>query len=231
MGFDLNEHLPGTTLPLRRVRDWLRREGFYTSHQSIASAFPDQSPDKIMQALVDFGIVEREESSSGREDFKIKPKASLLVASHAWKPITRQVAERTLRTVIKNAEEINKNESGFHLMAVHRLRVFGSYLDKTRETFGDVDILIEIVFREQSPSFKAHLKKIEKWIEEKKIYCAPMLLEEMAKPSAQLVKHLRKGQRYAQLCSPYSVGGVDAVENQIVFDSGLGEMGGRGWAN
>lgn len=113
--------------PAREARDFLRNHGYARAE--------DDNP--LAQALAAEGYLEQ-----GEDGWQATMEGGALGNAKFIKPITRAKAETIVAEAIERAKAVNANPERY-LHYIKRLRVFGSYLDPTVDSLGDVDMAIE----------------------------------------------------------------------------------------
>jgi predicted nucleotidyltransferase len=150
MRLDLKETIAG--LPIIKIRDVLRRAGSdewqveYFAHQL---KLPVPKARKVVQELLERRWIERVPPPPRRK-LPIYYRRTLLGGSvalaKAIKPLSRPKAEQILKEFLTRVDEVNARDELTHI--VTRVRLFGSLLDRTKEDFGDIDLVMDI---EQRP--------------------------------------------------------------------------------
>ena len=116
-----------------------------------------QKAKKIMVELENQGFLKSEVKrlSEKREPWwEQTVKGAALRMASAAPQIKRSTADRLLSQLLVRVNEINNSDRFLYM--VDEVIVFGSYLDQTRMTLGDIDVAVKLERKEQDP--EKHLK-------------------------------------------------------------------------
>lgn len=109
-----------------------------------------------MIALAEAGFVERVDDGA-RHKWDATSEGAALAKATLRRQITRRTAQRLVETVAARAAEYNRTP-GFPI-SIERVRVFGSYLDETRDRLSDVDIEVDLGERLDSALARAYTRE------------------------------------------------------------------------
>lgn len=153
MNISPGEEIAG--FPAIKLRNFFRKFGADLVNVSGAAFYLGVSPrkaKKIMIALENEEYLKSEISRyTGKREiwWKQTIKGAGLRMASAAPQIKRSTADRLLSQLLIRVNEINGSDK--FLYAVEKVIVFGSYLDETRLTLGDIDIAVELQPKEQNP--------------------------------------------------------------------------------
>ena len=129
-----------------RLRDALKRmkgTEFLADHLSELIGDMERASGVLAKELTAAGLIEVvPHRSKVRPNYRLTLAGSQLANAKAGRPVSRAVADRHLSGLIERAVQVN--ESDHFLVWVERLVVFGSYLDPTVSSLGDVDVAVEL---------------------------------------------------------------------------------------
>jgi predicted nucleotidyltransferase len=136
--------------PATEVRWLMRRMRPYQGVTSkfIANVLKIEGEDQtqaVVSALTSLGYIERIDLKDDRIWFTPTDLGVSLSLASAAKRITRKTAERSIAEFMKRVHWLNHNRK--YLFKVTAVVVYGSYLTST-ESLGDVDIAVELTWRE-----------------------------------------------------------------------------------
>jgi predicted nucleotidyltransferase len=109
----------------------------------------------VAQALIADGYIQHNESGRLHVGYVLAPTGLRLASASTGKPIPRARAELLLAELIERARQINADDTWSR---VTRIEVFGSYLDASRATIGDIDLMITLADRYHFADFDAEMK-------------------------------------------------------------------------
>lgn len=159
MNISLGEEIAG--FPAIKLRNFFRK--FRTNPMNVSDAafhlgISPRKAKKILMKLENEGYLESEVDrlAEKRETWweQTVKGAGLRMASAAPQ-IKRSTADRLLSQLLIRADEVNGSEK--FLYTVEKVIVFGSYLDESRLTLGDIDIAVELQPKEQNPKKRLEL--------------------------------------------------------------------------
>jgi predicted nucleotidyltransferase len=129
------------------VREAMRKlRGREADPRAIAgdAGVEDVSVQRFVTDLRDAGLLVQTRDVSGVSWYTTLAGNALANATAA-KPVRRAVAERHLAEFFDRVREVNASD--YYLYWVEQVVVFGSFLDESAATVGDVDVAIELVTR------------------------------------------------------------------------------------
>jgi len=126
-------------------------------HHHLATGLgcsPHEAKDAA-QALIDGGYIQHHGSGGVRVGYGLAPAGLRLASASTGKPIPRARAEVLLAELMVRARQINADDTWSR---VERIEVFGSYLDASRATIGDIDLMITLADRYHFADFDEQMK-------------------------------------------------------------------------
>ncbi|MDJ0314032.1 hypothetical protein [Arthrobacter sp. H35-D1] len=141
-------------LPATVVRGFLRRVKNADFDEEWALTLldaPDEEPAVVVLGLLEAqGYIERTGAShKGTPWWRTTILGNALAMASFGRPISRKTAERLVSKMLERARLYNSDLTRPYY--VQRLRIFGSYLDKTIDPLGDVDVELVIGHRVTDP--------------------------------------------------------------------------------
>lgn len=135
-------------LPAADARHLMRAYGDYRSaHTACTLLGLDEGPAEAqLDSFVEAGYLRLDESKRQPRQWITTIKGNALAQAGFGKPISRRTANRHLSEVIERARSYNADQK--YLLSVSSIRVFGSYLDETVGSLGDLDLAVTVVRRE-----------------------------------------------------------------------------------
>jgi hypothetical protein len=136
--------------PAMEVRWLMRRMRPYqgVTAKFIANVLKIEGEDQtqaVVTELMNLGYIEKIDLKDDRIWFTPTELGVSLSLASAAKRITRKTAEKTIAEFMKRVRWLNHNRK--YLFKVTAIVVYGSYLTST-ESLGDVDIAVELTWRE-----------------------------------------------------------------------------------
>lgn len=134
---------------LIKIRDLLRRaldEEFDACWVAQSTAASEADANALIKELTNRKLIEvvlNSPASSPR--FKLARDGHSLAAAKAIPRISRARAEQILNGFMKRVHEVNDDDD-FGVF-VGKVYVFGSFLDKSKERLGDLDLIVTLPFR------------------------------------------------------------------------------------
>lgn len=129
-----------------RLRTALRRVGdgeFFAEGLAQGYGAPEVSCEQIADALLTAGLIRIEaHDQEGHRLFRTTIDGNALAMATAAPPVTRRTATRALDGLVERAKEVNRDPD--LLYWVNEITVFGSYLDQSSTSVGDVDVVVAI---------------------------------------------------------------------------------------
>lgn len=96
----------------------------------------------LLKELVQAGYLERKIDHLRRKYYSTTPLAMRLKNASAAAPVPRSKADQMLLDLRNRAEMVNLDPD--YTWRVSKLVVFGSYLDKSKDKLGDVDVMVKL---------------------------------------------------------------------------------------
>lgn len=132
------------------AREVVRRLG---SRDSVAASIEDLllkygfegSTDEVVKRLQEEGFVELAATTVSGEWWTTTIAGNALAMASFGKPITRKTADRLVAGLLDRTRETNADPA--QLLAVERIRLFGSYQQPDIDPLGDIDIELSLVRR------------------------------------------------------------------------------------
>src|SRR5207244_9199864 len=87
---------------------------------------------------------------SSEQYYEVTTLGNALAMATAGKPIHRRTADRLLSDFLSRVKQVNEDDH--FLYKVTRVVVFGSYLDAQKETLNDLDLAVDLEFKEADMS-------------------------------------------------------------------------------
>ena len=137
-------------MPAILAREVVRRLG---SGDSVAAAIEDllrkygfeEPADKVVKRLQEEGFVELAATTTSGEWWTTTIAGNALAMASFGSPITRKTADRLVAGLLDRTREMNSDPA--QLLAVERIRLFGSYLHPDIDPLGDIDIELSLARR------------------------------------------------------------------------------------
>lgn len=141
-------------LPASAARQFLRRVKNDEFEEAWALSLLDtpdiDKPSTTLGLFKAQGYIERTGNPDGRYLWwRTTILGNALAMASFGRPISRRTAERLVAEMLERARDYNSDSSKPYY--VQRLRIFGSYLDKTIDPLGDVDVELVIGHRVTDP--------------------------------------------------------------------------------
>lgn len=111
-------------------------------------------PRVALRRIQEAGYLRRLEGMEG-SGWDLTPKGERLVMASAGRPIHRATAEKKLNGLLERVAQVNYDP--YFLYSVKQVKVFGSYLDDSKDRLGDIDVVIELVGRGSKEDFSKKL--------------------------------------------------------------------------
>lgn len=137
-------------LPALEVRRLLRQHydfGWFLESAADTLGMDEAETQPILEALEKEGFIRRGRVTEGRQVWETELKGRQLAKAGAGPGYRRQTAERHLEQFLVRVSELAERPEFLH--RVRKVILFGSFLDPTRDPVGDVDLAIDLVFKEQ----------------------------------------------------------------------------------
>jgi hypothetical protein len=134
--------------PARKIRAAFRRlsEGTFFNAQFLEEKLGLEPPEaeKLVRDLLQEEFIEPDEEDPGW--WGLAPKGMELRKASATKPMPREKADELLAQFLDRVHEVR--DDPYWLFEVEEARVFGSYLDESCQSLGDLDLVYRLVRRE-----------------------------------------------------------------------------------
>lgn len=129
-----NEYLH--TIPMIKIRDFLRvySDGFTKKELKNYFNLSDIETTQIIKSLLQKELVQIELKG----DYTLSDNGYMLCRARSVSPIKKEKADKLFNEFLQRVNEVNNDD--FYLWKVEKLYLFGSYLDKTKDDYGDIDI-------------------------------------------------------------------------------------------
>lgn len=208
---------PKTTIagvPILRVRDALRRLGPSRSMTDRAEFLtywlkvPSQQAEQIGETLAAQGLIERGEHG----EWWLTPEGGRLCNASGLRRIPRAKADLLVAALLDRADEVNRDPH--FLIAVRRIRVFGSYTTGAPD-LADIDLVVELERKEPDQQRFEALRN-ERARAEGRVFRD--FLDELAWPEQEVKKFLRNRSPYLSLHGAHDKV-ADAAAKTVIFDS------------
>ncbi|ACG72773.1 DNA polymerase beta domain protein region [Anaeromyxobacter sp. K] len=210
---------PKTTIagvPILRVRDALRRLGpgrYMTDRAEFLAhrlKVPREQAEQVGEALALQGLIERHE----RHDdwWRLTPGGGRLCNATGLRRIPRAKAEVLVAALLDRAGEVNRAPR--FLVAVRRIRVFGSYTTGAPD-LADIDLVVELERKEPDQQRFEALRN-ERARADGRVFRD--FLDELGWPEEDVKKFLRNRSPYLSLHGAHDKV-ADAAAKTVIFDS------------
>lgn len=150
MRIDRTEIVAG--VPILKIRDLLRHASSDEWRvEYVAERLKLSLPKarKVVAELLQRGWIQQTPAPRWNRRLKLYQRTldgGSLASARAVKPISRAKAEAVLKEFLTRVEEVNARDELSHI--VTQVRVFGSYLDKSKPDYGDIDLVIDYAQRD-----------------------------------------------------------------------------------
>ncbi len=121
--------------------------------KNLVTSLLQISPAKAHKLLIEIehkGYIERSAIIKKEQFWRKTLKGSAIGLASAAKPVTRKTADRVFSDFMERVKKVNSDTR--FLMKVKKVVVFGSYLGDS-PTLNDIDIAIELIWKENHPRF------------------------------------------------------------------------------
>lgn len=140
-------------LPALELRRFLRRHcdfGWFLESAARTLGTSDHETEVILSDLENDGFIRRVRMLEGRQVWETELKGRQLAKAGAGPGYRRATAERHLHQFLDRVTELAIRDEFLH--KVRKVVLFGSFLNETVDPVGDVDLAIDIVFKEPDRS-------------------------------------------------------------------------------
>jgi predicted nucleotidyltransferase len=147
MRIDRKETIAG--VPILQVRDYLRLIDDEITNKDFVAQWLGVSSRKggqIVRELLARGWLEPVERTGRKGYCALTMAGRAFAGARAVSPISRTKADALLVAFLERVAEVNKRDELTHY--VKEVRVFGSYLDKRAKDLGDIDLAVDMPFRD-----------------------------------------------------------------------------------
>lgn len=187
-------------VPLIKIRNFLRRfnSDYYENiSKSLSDYFglSDKAAEALLSELISNGYLEKEEKD--KDIYQRSVKGNALSNVRFVKRMNKQKADRVFEDFMARVESLNKSDD--FIYKVKRILLFGSYLNKENEDFGDIDLAVELEQRiKDNKAFEdAQQEIINNAIENGKVFSN--IVDELFYPEYLVFKFLKNSSRYISL--------------------------------
>ena len=205
-------------IPIIKIRSFLRehRRGFIVNALKEYFNLSTKEANTLIKILLEENYIAKceEKSPFFKIDYFIDDKGFMLCAAHFIPPINRAKADIIYADFLQRVEEINKNET--YLCYIEKLYLYGSYLEKTKDTFGDIDIAYTIKRKEQDFDKYEKLRRMyihEKEKSGKRFYTFD---EELQFPEREILLKMKNKCRYISL-QPYDKDLFKLFNHKVIY--------------
>lgn len=147
MNVDWDEAICGVRMI--KIRDLMRELGsLEVDHAWVASQLKlgGRETEAVVAALIERDWIKQIRlSPASRPLFKIANDGRSLAAARAIPRITREKAEQILKGFMRRVHEVNDDDD--FGMYVHEVYLFGSFLDPSKTSLGDLDLIVPLSLR------------------------------------------------------------------------------------
>jgi len=153
----------------------------------------------------------------GELGYALTERGLRLAASSTGKPIPRAKAEQLLVELLDRARVINQNDSWHR---IGQIELFGSLLDPSRETVNDIDLLVTLEPRYETPADNNELiVLLNAYRRGRTGKDGGTLMQLLSFPSEELFKQLKAGKRAYQLLDAASQDELRSrTECKVIFE-------------
>lgn len=134
-------------VPVLEARNFVRRAGDEFTPEFAERILGRSRAGSLILALLAAGYIERTESH-GEVVYARTDEGGAFARALASKPVSRATGQRALRDLLERCKIVAEDPE--FLYKVRRITLFGSMLGKS-DTVGDVDIVVELVAKEEDP--------------------------------------------------------------------------------
>ena len=159
-------------------------------------------------------INKTDELIMGVGDYVLCKNGFMLCAARAIPPISREKADKYFNEFMERVHEVNNDD--YYLWTIDKVYLFGSYLDKNKTDYGDIDIFI--LLKNKEPDYAKYTNLREKRIEElrKKGKHFKSFLDELNFPEYEIQLKLKNRCRYLSI-QPYDVELAKKIKHKQVY--------------
>jgi predicted nucleotidyltransferase len=144
-------------LKVRAFMRWARGSSWTLDAAAHRLEIDRPQAEELIRNLERDGYVERSSQFRGDAEphYEVTTRGNGLAMATAGKPIKRETADRILGEFLSRVREVNENDH--YLYKVTLVVVFGSYLDAQKETLNDLDLAVDLEFKEAGMSKRKEL--------------------------------------------------------------------------
>jgi hypothetical protein len=178
-------------VPATALRDRLKKlrpgGGFRVRYLTGLVSGPTAAK-RLVKALLTQGYIESEASRS--DLFTLTDKGIQLVHASAMKPIPRSRATELLEAYVQRLLDVRNNP--YWLWEASQARLYGSFLDPTKDALGDIDLAHELVPKEPDADKRnALLEQRREELDSDRRFKS--WLERLGGPETEVEDYLRQG--------------------------------------
>jgi hypothetical protein len=205
--------------PAIQIRDLLRfgKRGVWFFARGAADLLKigDEEADTLLDRLARDGYVTRptDRNLRERDAWQVTDKGSRLAMASAGKPVRRATADKAIKEFLERVKTVKENPE--FLFKVAQVIIFGSYLDASRESVGDVDVWIQL-----RPRYKNEVrqrKAVAEQVQSEGIVIGRNMLEQHGWPMLKVSKFLTHGSRVIQISTDEG-DSIRKWDHQVIYE-------------
>lgn len=193
----VDKHITIGNIPIKRIRDFFirYRTPAKFSLMTVEQYFKisNNSARDLCKELISQEFIEDDKSGK----YIVTKKGNALAQTKFVKRMNKEKADLIFQKFIDRVEEVNSNNT--FLYYVKQLFLFGSYLDRSSDDFGDLDIafVLERKIKDSNDFMAAQQKLVQDACENGKVFSS--IVEEVCYAETIVLKHLKSRSPYISL--------------------------------
>lgn len=193
----VDKHITIGNIPIKGIRDFFIR--YWTpakfSLMTVEQYFKisNNSARDLCKELINREFIENDKFGK----YVVTEKGNALAQTKFVKRMNKEKADLIFQKFIDRVEEVNSNNT--FLYYVKQLFLFGSYLDRSSDDFGDLDIafVLERKIKDGNDFMAAQQKLVQDACENGKVFSS--IVEEVCYAETIVLKHLKSRSPYISL--------------------------------
>lgn len=209
----VDRHATIGNIPIKGIRDFFirYRTPMHFSMMAVEQYFKisNKSARDLCKELIKREFIEDDRSGK----YIVTEKGNALAQTKFVKRMNKEKADLIFQKFMDRVEEVNSDNT--FLYSVKQLFLFGSYLDRSSDDFGDLDIafVLERKIKDDKDFMAAQQKLIQDACENGKVFSS--IVEEVYYSETMVLKHLKNRSPYISLHRLSDVLELGAPHKQI----------------
>ena len=209
-------------IPIKQIRDFLMGYNYGYSRcfipDDVSKHFNlnEINTKSLIKELLKEEYITRNKQKNrfARGDYLLDDKGSMLCSAKLIPPINKEKADKIFIDFLQRVHEINSND--YYLVKVQKLYLFGSYLDKSRDDYNDIDIFYKLkrkisnwnIYNELRQQRISDLANNGKYLKS--------FAEELKFPETEVLLKMKNKCRYLSL-QPLDVDLLKLMKHKLIF--------------